>query len=243
MRLLSIIVCASAATVACKSEPPRRSTPPPMSKGTAVTTPTRTKKDEGDLVRYEARFDIDRLAGSKRLQACTLHLDDGRVLITAYQPVKEQIPFVDRRVVVRGRHYQNDPHVQQVDADHFGIVSIELAPGQSAGPAELPQPPLVKDARVAGERAGRWATLVGKLGQGRPRPDDEMWWDADLTLGDGAKVRCMVFGSSFRTQWQPLVNQRVSITCQIHRTKEGFEVSGRTAICAGEVSGCGMAAK
>jgi hypothetical protein len=195
---------------------------------------------EGELLTYQGWFDIERLPGSKKLQACTLRLDDGRVLVTAYRPVAEQIPFVERRVVVRGRHYHSDPDVQSLDADHFQIVEMALAPGQAPGPTELPRPPLVRRREALAGRDDRWVSLVATLSGGGPRPDDEMWWDAELALEDGAQVRVLVFGGTFRAEWQPLVGERVTVCGRAQVQGGRLRLVGRVAICPGEAPGCGM---
>lgn len=194
----------------------------------------------GELLTYQGWFDIERLPGSKKLQASTLRLDDGRVLVTAYRPVAEQIPFVERRVVVRGRHYHSDPDVQALDADHFQIVEMALAPGETPGPVELPRPPLVRSREALERRDDRWVSLVATLSGGVPRPGDEMWWDAELALEDGARVRVMVFGGTFRAEWQPLVGGRVTVSGRAQVGEAGPRLVGRVAICPGEAPGCGM---
>lgn len=193
------------------------------------------------LETFEARLDIERLAGSKRFQGCHLTLDDGEVLLLSYRPRPEYFKFVDKRVKVQGARYRPDPEAQQIMAEHFTVHSITLAAGEQPHepePTTLPRPPLARTRAEAEARRGRWVQLVGTLRAGARRPNDS-WRDAEVELPDGARVKVSVYSLSFDQTWRPLVGQQVTVMGALGAKGE-LAISGRNAVCKGVVDGCGM---
>jgi len=198
------------------------------------------------LETFEAWFDIDRIAGSKRFQGCWLRLDDGARLVIGYRAVPEYFGFVDRRVKVTGRRYTNPPTVQQIGAQHFQLHSIELAPGEQPAvplPSTLPAPPMVNSAAELLQRDGRWVQLVGTLRSAELRPEDE-WGDAVVVLADGTRILVPdIYTSSLNQRWRPLIGNTVTVTGLLEKVtgqEPPFILTGQRAICPGKTDRCGM---
>jgi len=204
---------------------------------------------EGDAdktVRYTARLDMDRLSGGKRLQATVLHLDDGRRLLASYRAVEAYFQYVDKRVVVEGQHYTNPPEVQSVQADHFRITSIALAPGETpyaTPPTQLPTPPTVKTRAELEARDGRWVQIFARLKTGSKHTDDD-WCDAVATLDDGTEVWASMYKTTFNEVWKPLFGKRVTLIgrafVDAKDPRQRFKLQSQVAICPGKVERCGM---
>jgi hypothetical protein len=123
----------------------------------------------GDRVTREAEYRISPVAGGKRLQAVTLVFDDGETWIRAYRPLRSELRFADKRVVVVGRPYWPAQDVQAVMNTHFELESIELAPGETAWepePTLVPPPPFAYDSAAALARSGRYAQCRGRVTEG-----------------------------------------------------------------------------
>lgn len=222
----------------------------PSSAPSALATPPEAKPrvapKDGETVRYTARLDMDRLAGGKRLQATTLYLDDGRRLLLSYRAVEKWFKFIDKRVVVKGQHYTNPPDVQSVQADHFRVISIELAPGQTPHakePTQLPTPDTVKNKAEFEAHDGRWVQLFATLKTGSKRTDDD-WCDALVLLDDGTEIWTSMYKTTFGRVWKPLFGKPVSLIGRAHRdtkdVKRPLKLHGQVAVCAGKVERCGM---
>jgi|GEM_PF-2890500 hypothetical protein len=175
------------------------------------------------IVTYTARFDIDRVAGGKRLQASALYLDGGSTLIVGYRPISKYFEFVNKRVVVKGFHYTNPPDVQQVMADHFTITEIKLAPGETPYPQKptaLPVPPMVQNRKEVDQNLERWVRARGKLGTGRKKADGP-WFDIPLTLDDGTEIEISsVYRTRYEFDYQPRIGKTVTITSKLGTTKD-----------------------
>jgi len=123
----------------------------------------------GERVTVEARYRIEPVMGGKRLQAVTLEFDDGESWIRSYRPLRSELKYADKRVVVTGRPYTNSPLVQSVYGTHFELESIELAPGEAPWdpePTQIPPPPFARSADEARARAGEYAQCRGTAGDG-----------------------------------------------------------------------------
>jgi len=226
---------------------PKVPTSPPAK---APTSPPAAAPDdspkEGELVRHTGRLDMDRLAGGKRLQATVLYLDDGRQVLLSYRPVEKWYKFIDKRVVVQGRHYTNPPHVQSVRADHFRVSSIALAPGETphpVAPTKLPTPDTVRTRAELEAHDGRWVQLFATLKTGSRHADDD-WCDAVALLGDGTEVWTSMYKSSFNRVWKPLFGKQVTLIGRAHHDKKDakrpWKLIAQVAVCPGKSERCGM---
>ncbi len=197
-----------------------------------------------EIVRFEARLDMERLPAGKRFQGTILYREGRSDLVVSYRPMEEYFRFVDKRVVVEGYHYSNPPHVQQIMADHFAITAVELAPGETPRdpiPTTLPVPPWVRTGPEVAARAQRWAQCAGTLTEARKNPDDD-WCKARLTLADGTQLEATLYISTLKAEWEPLVGRAVTVLGRIGEAPiDGvWPFASPTAVCEGEVSGCGM---
>ena len=123
----------------------------------------------GERVTREAWYRVSPVAGGKRLQAVTLEFDGGEAWIRAYRPLRSELRFVDKRVVIVGRPYWPSPNVQHVAGTHFEVESIELAPGETPWdpePTLIPPPPFARSADEAKARAGDHAQCRGEAVDG-----------------------------------------------------------------------------
>lgn len=205
----------------------------------------------GERVRREARFVIDPIMGSKRLQAVSLQFDDGDAWILRYRPRPEDLEWVDKRVVVTGRPYENSPEVQSVMATHFELETLELAPGERPHdpiPTELPSPPMVKTPDELAACVGQWVQLVGMLIEVGPMPDVSFWQRGRVVLADGTAVEVSplpeapsveigAVAASGLLVGRPIV----TVLGTVVRAADGLRVQGRT-LCLGEEPRCGMSA-
>lgn len=143
-----------------------------------------TKKIDGhDVTTFEAYFDIDRFAAGKRFQGSWIITDSGRQLVASYRPIEEHYDKVGKRVIVEGYHYSNPPHVQQIMASHFKIISMKLAPGQTPATSKggkLPAPPQLGDLQEIKAHLNRWGQVHGTLSK-----VESSDWSYDLTLDVG----------------------------------------------------------
>jgi hypothetical protein len=238
---------------ACSSTPkptepkmPSELSPPPGSAPATRPAPDREVQEDNKPVTFEARLDIDRLAGGKRFQGTVLYLDSGQVLVAAYRPIPRYFEFVDKRVVVTGRHYMPSPDVQHVSGLHFSIESIKLAPGETPydpKPVELPTPASVRRGDQLEPLHRRWVQLFARLDAGRLKPDD-YWSDVVLKLADGVPVSATVYQTSFKNKWKPLIGREVTVIGKLAvEGPEGqrrYALQGPLSICRGKVPRCGM---
>ncbi len=146
----------------------------------------------GEPVEREALYVVAPVAGGKRLQAASLHFDDGEAWIRSYRPVAAELQYAEKRVVVTGRPYTNSPYVQSVAGTHFELDTIALAPGETPYdpiPTRIPAPPFVEDRAALEARVGLWAHCLGTLTSLEAPGDDSPWWGRGvLTLTDGSAV-------------------------------------------------------
>lgn len=188
----------------------------------------------GQPVDRVGTFQQDPVPGGKRLQAGSLVWDDGEVWIVSYRPIEKYFQFIDKRVHVRGRPYENSPLVQSVMATHFEIESIELAEGETPYdpvPTRIPAPPHVRDRAAFDARRGGWAQVVGTLSQLQP--------ELQVTMADSTVVT--IPSSSYRASaWQQNEGKTVTVTGRVAPLSEGEVVLWSRKVCAGEVERCGM---
>jgi len=196
----------------------------------------------GDPVEREGVFLMDPIAGSKRLQACTVRFDDGEEWILSYRANPAYYQYVDKRVRVKGRPFWPSSQVQHVMGTHLEVENLELAPGETPydpPPTELPAPPLVRDGAAFEARAGRWAQCVGTLVSLEPEPDTTYWNRGVLRLADGAEVAMAGIPAS-REEWRTQVGKRVTVLGRVFEGESGRLELGSRAVCPGEVPRCGM---
>ncbi|MCK4764076.1 MAG: hypothetical protein KAW12_17890 [Candidatus Aminicenantes bacterium] len=195
----------------------------------------------GQKVSVKGLYEVDPIAGSKRLQAVCIVLPDGTRLLRSYRPIKEEFRFINKQVIATGTVFTDagaDPHVQQVMAPHItNIESIVLAPGETPykkTPRELPPLPVIKNREELINRRDCWVQLVGKLLSVSKRLDENIWADADFRLQDGTilKIEWAPYA-----RWRSFAGQETTVTVRINIEKEEkgiIYISGiRTDICAG----------
>jgi hypothetical protein len=236
----------SGASQPAKSKTPETLSPPPESAPASQQAPGGKLQGDKRSVTFEARFDIDRLAGGKRFQGAMLYLDSGRVLVAGYRPIPRYFQFVDKRVRVTGRHYTPSPDVQHVSGDHFSIEKMQLAEGETPydpKPTALPTPPTVTRGSELEPRNRRWVQLFAVLDAGR-REKDDYWCDVVLKLSDGVLVSGSVYYLSFDNRWRPLMGQKVTVIGRVKMEGEQgqrrFSLEGPLSVCRGKVPRCGM---
>lgn len=200
----------------------------------------------GEPVQREALYVVAPFAAGKQLQAVELQFDDGTSWIRSYRPVQDELQYVDKRVVVRGRPYENSPYVQSVGGTHFELEHIELAEGETARdpiPTVLPAPPPVRTATEAEARVGRWAHVLGTLTSSTP-DGDGTWHEGVLTLADETEIRFMFstlhsLGHPAEATLDEVVGAEVTVLGQLSHGDEGLRL-GATQVCLGEVERCHM---
>lgn len=172
-------------------------TPPSAPAASRPASPTieamhDTQKIDGhDITTFEAYFDIDRFAAGKRFQGSWLITDSGRPLIASYRPIEEHYDKVGKRVIVEGYHYSNPPHVQQIMAPHFKIISMKLAPGQipaTSDAGQLPASPQLANMQALEAHLNRWGQVHATLTK-----IESLDWSYDLTFSvDGGEVKLLL---------------------------------------------------
>ncbi|MCP4807044.1 MAG: hypothetical protein GY913_26640 [Proteobacteria bacterium] len=199
----------------------------------------------GDLVEREALYVVAPFSGGKRLQAVQLVFDDGTSWIRSYRPLISEYEFIDKRVVVTGRPYENSPYVQSVGGTHFEVETIALAPGETAWdsiPTVLPAPPQVRTAAELEARQDLWAHVVGTLSS---VDYDGHTHAAVLVLDDGTSVPFVLFaptsfGPDLRDEdpktW---VGRRITALGRVW-DDAGTRSLGLANVCEGEVTRCHM---
>ena len=214
-----------------------------MNSGGARRYEPRIEPTFGQTMSFEARYEVDPIPGGKRFQGAWLTLDDGTRYLVAYRPVPEHLPFVDKRVEVGGRPYKPGLDTQHVQATHFQIDSIELAPGETpyaTPPTELPAPPVVRTGPRLVACAGNWVQVIGTLESVHDDPDGYLT-DGRLRLADGSEV---LVRNVRRADWSGLQGKQVTVISRAAQSEErgkvAAELIGWHAICEGEVGRCGM---
>lgn len=203
----------------------------------ASTAPPSTEPDA-----LQGFFDIDRISGGKRFQGSWLELPDGERLVLSYRPLRDYLAYVEKQVVVTGERYQ--PEGQAISGPHFRVESMRLAEGETARatvPTSLPVPPLCRDQAAVLDRLDRWAQVVGTLVDAH-EIGSRGWYEVVLRLDDGTELRLTEFGTMVDHLYRPRFGTRVTITGQLSRADDsgGLRLGGATALCEGEVDGCGM---
>jgi hypothetical protein len=196
----------------------------------------------GDPVEREGLFLMDPIAGSKRLQACTIRFDDGEEWILSYRANPEYYQYIDKRVRVKGRPYWPSPNVQHVMGTHLQVDLLELAEGETPYdplPTEMPAPPIIRDGAAFDARVGRWVQCVGTLLSLEPEPDGPYWSRGVLRMEDGAEVTMMGIPST-KEEWRALRGERVTVLGRVYEGDSGKLELGTRAVCPGEVPRCGM---
>lgn len=186
-------------------------------------------------------FDIDRIAGGKQFQGSWLHRPDGESLVLSYRPMEEYLAFVEKRVVVRGQHYS--PQGQAIGGPHFRVESMRLAEGETATatiPRSLPVPPRCLDHATLRERLDRWAQVVGTLVEARDLEVGGDWQDVVLRLDDGTELLVTETRWVVDRDYRPRFGTRVTMTGKLLLDEDRLRLGGATALCEGEVDGCGM---
>jgi hypothetical protein len=190
---------------------------------------------------FEAILDMDRLEGGKRFQGTWLEKPNGERLLVSYRLVPEYFRFVEKRVLVTGDPYRPGAHEQHIDATHFTVKSIDLAPGETPydpPPQELPPPPLVTKRAELETRLDRWIEVQGNLRSAGKHADDD-WCDAIITLPDTTELTTQIYFTEMESTWKPLVGQPVTVLGKLFREDGKLKLSG-PAICPGTTRGCGM---
>ena len=200
--------------------------------------------DNHEIVEFEARFDIDRTSGGKGFQGSWLEREGQPSLVCSYRPMEEYFAFVDKRVVARGYHYSNPINVQQIGADHFNLISLKLADGETPReppPSELPVPPWVDNRAAFEARKGRWVQIFALLEEGKKKKDKDLY-HVTLKIADGTSIRAIIYTHNFTPSWAPRLGTLVSVLGTAHIREDGtLAISPpRYSICDGKVSGCGM---
>jgi len=168
----------------------------------------------------EGTLEIDRVAGGKRFQGTWLLRDDGGDYVLSYRPDPELFRFVGKRVFAIGQPYRPGPEEQHVEAQHFKLITMVLAPGETPwepAPTELPPPPRVGTAAGLAAMARRWVVAEGTL-------TDE--WTPDEVGGSGTarlrldngEVSVTVTETAWRDVWAPLIGKEVDVTARVHLT-------------------------
>lgn len=198
-----------------------------------------TPEEEARARDFTGVFDIDRVAGGKRLQASTLAADDGTRYILSYRPMPEHFDKVEKRVVVRGFTYA--PQGQAVMAEHLRALSIRLADDESpyaSPPTALPTAPIARSGAELRAREGRWVQAVGVLVGATPTTD--RWRAVTLRLDDGATVEVIEAESIVDRIYRPRFGARVTVLGRLF-DDDGTLRFGRVLVCDGEVAECGRA--
>ncbi len=170
----------------------------------------------------EGILEIDRIAGGKRFQGTWLLRDDGGDFVLSYRPDPELFKFVGKRVFAIGSPYRPSPEEQHIDAEHFKLITMVLAPGEAAWdpePTELPPPPRVGTAAGLAAMARRWVIAEGTLTDDWSPEDGGHWGIARLRLDNG-EVSVSVATSDWDKSWKPLVGQEVGVTARVHLTDD-----------------------
>ena len=192
------------------------------------------------VTQCEGRYEVDPIPGGKRFQGSWLVLDDGTRYVLSYRPVPDYYPFVDKRVIVTGRPYTPGRDTQHVLADHFQVISIELAPGETPypdPPSKIPAPPLLRTVGEICAYDGRWGQVVGKLIALKDDPDT-YFHIAYVELEDGTQITARY---AAKGQWEPYLGSTITVISRIEvitantmpESDEGKVVlTGWYAICA-----------
>jgi hypothetical protein len=177
-----------------------------------------------ERVTREARYRISPVAGGKRLQAVSLDFDDGEAWIRAYRPLRSELRFAEKRVVVTGRPYWPSSNVQAVIDTHFELESIELAPGETPWdpvPTLIPPPPFARTAAQATARTARHVQCRGVAKEGV------------FEFPDGSTLPLAPFGGFFEVE---RIDGDQTLLAWV-ATDGTLHARGA---CAGEVPRCGM---
>lgn len=172
--------------------------------------------------RCEGVLEIDRVAGGKRFQGTWILRDDGGDYVLSYRPDPSLYKFVGKRVFAVGQPYRPGANEQHILAEHFKLITILLAPGETPydpEPTELPPPPRVGTAAGLAAMARRWVIAEGTLTDDHAFVDGEQWGTARLRLDNG-EVPVHVSRNAWRTTWLPLVGKEVAVTARVIVTAE-----------------------
>ena len=169
-------------------------------------------------------LDMERVAGGKRLQATTLTLDDGQVVLLDYRPMPQHYALVERRVMAKGRRHMPPPNIQAVSAEHFEVESIWAAPGQEPirpAPRALPAPPYAQDAATLMARRGRWVRVHVTLA-GAARVTDG-WYQVNLASPDGTLLSMKVLAHRYESEaWLDLKGQTFTVLGKLSAPSTGL---------------------
>jgi len=205
----------------------------------------RTETTYGEECVLEGRYEVDALPGGKRFQGTWLVLEDGRRFVLSYRPDPKRFGFIHKRVRVRGRPYQPGVDTQHISADHFQVMTMDLAPGETPWPEPpltIPAPPLVQrgDQLAA---APRWVSVAGRLVSVEKVPD-EYFGRAMVRLDDDTAV---IVEPVTLSEWDIHIGQVVTVTGPLRRRGEDeeprgypYELGRPHAVCPGIRPGCGM---
>lgn len=176
----------------------------------------------------EGILEIDRVAGGKDFQGTWLLRDDGGDYVLSYRPDASLFKFVGKRVFAIGQPYRPGRDEQHINAQHFKLLTMVLAPGEAAWdpePTALPPAPRVTTAAGLAAMARRWVEAEGTLTSEWTLEDGGYWGNARLRLDNG-HVSVSVSKSAWDTEWAPLVGTDVLVTARVTLTDEDKLILG-----------------
>lgn len=202
----------------------------------------------GQRVVVEGMYEIDRIQQGKGGHLTWLVLADGTRISRAYDTVKSELGFVERKVTATGILTAGppDPRMQSLLSPHLRVEHLALAEGQVAGPGlVIPTPPVASASPALGARIDRWVNIVGTVERLDP-PTHAFSGRADavLKLGDGTLVR---IEDAVRADFAPHLGKTVTVIGQLAMEKGtpgpyaiDLVVRGKKQLCPGVTPSCGM---
>ncbi len=214
----------------------------------------RTREDlaanDGRRVALEGFYDVQRIRWGKGGEIVTVRLVDGTEVIRATSVVRDELGWVERKVLAIGVVHAGPPPgpAQAILAPHVAPERIEAAdglPSPAAPPAEIPAPPFFSSSAPLAARVDRWAQIGGTLEAIVPHGADPGARDAHVRLGDGALLRVE---RVHEPDWASHLGRTVTVIgrLKLDKPKAGgafaldLVIRGPSAVCAGTVSRCGM---
>lgn len=196
----------------------------------------------GKRVVVEGLYEIDPIRRGKGGNKVWLVLADGARISRAYDALKSELAYGNRRVLATGKLTSGPPdtHVQAMMAPHLALETLALAPSEpplESDVVDIPAPPIASASPQLAPRIDRWVQVVATL--------STLTGDtATLKLADGATLR--VEGVHVPT-WSSHIGKSVTVIGRLAVEKAAagaFALSlvmrGPTEICAGAVTRCGM---
>jgi len=196
----------------------------------------------GKRVVVDGLYEVEPIARGKGGKRVWLVLVDGTRISRAYDAIKTELAFANRRVHATGTITSGPPdtHIQALMAPHLALEKLELAasePPLASDVTEIPAPPVASTTAPLAKQLDRWVQLVGTL---TALTGD----DATIKLADGAVVRVERVHTA---SYAPHLGKTVTVTGRLAMEKGtggafalDLVIRGPTAICAGVVARCGM---